>query len=329
MPIDRFRQAVDLLESNQDFYRDYILGVEVPTTDSLLAERNLTALEYHEIPLDQGVRERIQSIAASRARGYLSDIEDGSRDIREYDITNTEQDTVPLQYADPGSIEHFERYEPLLNEEYFDTGSYDNLSDISFQALRISNESDEHVIIFQKFSNRQISGNTDDLRISERDEQYQEFEDTVITIPERIDCILYEDTIYVFASKKFEDIFDYLTQYERHANDVLTGIDSSELRIHNMGEFVDSILGDRRALRKMKSIEERGLYSSLNRAQVEDIVDDYDLGIEIQTDDDGEWGIHIPDLRKKWDVIRLLDDDHLESSLTSTQYQVYGKDQRD
>ena len=328
MPVDRFRQAVDLLESDQEFYRDYILGVEVPTTDSLLAERNLTALEYHEIPLDPEVRQRIQSIAASRARSYLSDVDDGSRDIREYDITNTEQDTVPLQYADPDSIEHFERYEPLLNEEYFDTESYDDLSDISFQALRISNESDEHVIVFQKFSKRQISGNTDDLRISERDEHYHAFEDTVITIPQRIDCILYDDTIFVFASKKFEDIFDYLTQYERHANDVLTGIDSSELRIHNMDEFVDSILGDRRALRKMKSIEERGLYSSLDRAQVEDIVSDYDLGIEIQMDDDGEWGIHIPDMRKKWDVIRLLDDDHLESSLTSTQYQVYGKDQR-
>ncbi|WP_135663618.1 Kiwa anti-phage protein KwaB-like domain-containing protein [Halorhabdus rudnickae] len=329
MTIDQFREAVNLLESNQELDRDYILGVEVPTTDSILAERNLTALEYHEISLDPEVRQKIQSIASSRAQSYLTDVDDGSRDYREYDITNTEQDTVPLQYADPNSIEHFERYEPLLNETNFNTESYDTFSDISFQCLRISNESDEQVLIFQKFSNRQISGNTEDLRISERDDQYQEFEDTVITIPKRVDCILYEGTIYVFASKKFEDIFDYLSQYERHANDVLRGIDSSELRIHNMDEFVDSILGDRRALRKMKSIEERGLYDSLDQSQVESIVSDYDLGIEIQADESGEWGIHIPDMRKKWDVIRLLDDDHLESSLTSTQYQVYGKDQRD
>lgn len=328
MTIEAFQEAVDILESDEEFNRQYVLGVEVPTTDSILSERNLTALNYHEIPLSPEVRSEVQSIAASIARSYLNDIEDNKREIREYDITNTAHDTVPLQYADPDDIEHFDRYEPLLDNHGFEEGSYKDLSDISFQALRISNPNGKDIILFQKFSNRQVSGETDELRISEGDNQYQEFENIVVTIPQRVDSILYKNKIYVFSSKKFEDIFDYLTQYKRHANDVLNGIDRSDLQIHNMDEFVDSILGDRRALRKMKSIEQRGLYDSLGRAQVESVVNDYDLGIDIQTDDSGDWGIHIPDMRKKWDVIRLLDDDHLESSLTSTQYQVYGKDQR-
>jgi hypothetical protein len=159
-------------------------------------------------------------------------------------------------------------------------------------------------------------------------ERYDPFEQAVITIPERIDCLWYRDTIFVFRSKRFEDIFDYLEQYKRHANTVLTGIDESELNIHNMGEFVESIEGDRRALRKMDSVRKRGLYEDMEQDDVEDVVDEFDLGVEVETNDDGEWGITVPDLRQKWDVIRLLNDDHVVSYVTDLQYQVYGKDLR-
>lgn len=328
MPIEQLRQVVEVLTQEQNLYRDYVLGVEVPTTDSVLTDRNLTALEYYEVPLDSEIKEKIQSIAHSRVRSYLEDVEEDIRGIREYDISDAERDTVPLQYIRPDSIEYFDRYEQLLDDTGFEIASYDGLSDISFQALRISNDEGEYVIIFQKFSKRQLSGQADDLRVTEQEKEYEKFDNTVVTIPERVDCILYKNKIYVFNPKKFEDIFDYLREYETHANNVLTGIDDSDLRIHNMDDFVNSILNDRRVLRKMKSIEQRGLYDSLNRSEVENIINEFDLGIQIQTDDSGDWGIQIPDMRKKWDVIRLLDDDHLESSLTDSQYQVYGKDQR-
>jgi hypothetical protein len=327
---EKLRQAVDFLESGQEVYTDYVLGVEVPTTDSIIANQNLTDLEYYEVDTDSEILDEIQSQAATQARGYLTEVEAGNRDIEEYDISNINRDSVPLQYASKSSIEHFDRYEPLLTHDRFEQSTYEELSDIEFQALRLSdNHEDEHIILFQGFSNRQLSGNSDKLRMSRKEGNYTQFEDTVVTVPETVDCLLYEGTIFVFASKSFEDIFDYLKQYKRHANGVLTGIDDSELRIHNMDDFVDSILGDRRVLRKMKSIEERELYNSMKRKDVEGIVQEYDLSIEVETDEAGEWGITIPDMRKKWEVIRLLNDDHLESSLTDSQYQVYGKDERD
>jgi hypothetical protein len=327
---ERLSRAVEFLESDRELYTDYVLGVEVPTTDSIIANQNLTDLEYYEVATDPEILSEIQSRAASQARGYLTELENENRDLEEYDISHTNRDSVPLQYASKGSIEHFDRYDPLLTHERFEESTYEELSDIEFQALRISdNREDEHIVLFQKFSNRQLSGNSDKLRMSKKEENYTQFEDTVVTVPETVDCMLYEGTIFVFAPKSFEDIFDYLTQYKRHADDVLTGIDDSELRIHNMDDFVESILGDRRVLRKMKSIEERELYNSMARTDVEGIVQEYDLSIEVETDDAGEWGITIPDMRKKWEVIRLLNDDHLESSLTDSQYQVYGKDERD
>ena len=78
----------------------------------------------------------------------------------------------------------------------------------------------------------------------------------------------------------------------------------------------------------MRQIEELGLYHDLEQDEVGEVVEEFDLDIRVGENSDGEWGITVPDMRKKWDVIRLLNDDHLYSSLTEGRYQVYGKDQR-
>lgn len=328
-PAERLRAAVELLGSDDDINRDFLIAVDAPATESVLSDQNLAAYEYYQVPLDPKLYQSIQESAASQARRQLDKINEGNRELEEYSISNMDKDTVPLQYVELEDIDRPERYLRMMNADSFDGTSYEEESDIAFQALRVTSErTGERVVALQKFTNRQISLDSDGIRLTKGDEGYDPFEQAVITIPERIDSLWYQDTIFVFRSKRFEDIFDYLEQYKRHANKVLEGIDESELNIHNMDEFVDAIEGDRRALRKMESVEKRGLYEDMKKRDVEDVVAEFDLGVKVETNDDGNWGITIPDLRQKWDVIRLLNDDHVVSYVTDLQYQVYGKDLR-
>lgn len=328
--VGRLRHAVELLESEDDVNRNLLIGVDAPATESVLSNQNLAAYEYYQVPLNPDVYQSVHESAASQARKRLDEVEEGGRELEEYSISNTEKDSVPLQYVEWEEIESPERYHRIMHADSLDAASYEEKSNIAFQAFRLTSErTDERLVCFQKFTRRQISMDSDAIRLAMGEERYDLFEQAVITIPEKIDCLWYDDTIYVFRSRRFEDIFDYLEQYKRHANTVLSGIDESELNIHNMDEFVESIESDRRALRKMESVRKRGLYEDMEQSEIEDVVDEFDLGVEVEKNADGEWGITIPDLRKKWDVIRLLNDDHVVSYVTDLQYQVYGKDLRD
>ena len=328
-PLEKLRHALNLLESEDDIRRDFIVGVEAPASGSILSDQNLSAYEYYEIPFNNEIYQSMQESAATQVRNRFDEIEETSSNLEAYSISNTERDNVPLQYVEWDELERPERYNRIINTDSFDFTSFEEQSDIGFQAFRISSErTGERVVAFQKFTRRQVSGDTDGHRLTMNGDEYDSFEQEVITIPSQIDCLWFRDTIFVFQAKRFEDIFDYLQQHKRHANTVLTGIDDSELNIHNMDEFVDSIENDRRALRKMESVQKRGLYENMEREDVEDVVDEFDLGVNVETNDDDEWGITIPDLRQKWDVIRLLNDDHVISYVTDLQYQVYGKDLR-
>lgn len=326
---NRLERAEDILSSEEETNREYVIASERPAAESILADGDVIAYEYHEVPLSDPVLRELQSNIADYTGEEIQSIKGEGKRLEEYDITNSDLDHTPSQYVQLETIDHVERYYPLLEEDQFEKSDYESESDIDFQALRVTSQvTGEQVIAFQKFTRRQISAGTDELRVTKGDRRYSEFEDAIVTIPQTVDCILFEDSVFISRPKKFEDIFDYLEQYKRQANEVLSGLEDSNLSIHNMTDFVDSITGDRRALRKMDSVERRGLYNELDRSDVEGIVQEFDLGIEIETNEDNEWGITIPDMRKKWDVIRLLNDDHLQSYLTNSRYQVYGKDER-
>jgi hypothetical protein len=74
----------------------------------------------------------------------------------------------------------------------------------------------------------------------------------------------------------------------------------------------------------MHKVRDRGLYEELSRDDVEEIVDEFELDIAVTTNEGGEWGIRIPDMRKKWDVIRILNDDHVLSYVSDNLFQVTG-----
>ncbi|WP_226008033.1 Kiwa anti-phage protein KwaB-like domain-containing protein [Natrinema salinisoli] len=146
---------------------------------------------------------------------------------------------------------------------------------------------------------------------------------------DRIDCFYFDGSINILNPTQFKDIFDYLHEYKDDSNDVLTTVKESEINIADFDRFVDSVRNDRRALWKMREIKRVGIYNNLSRGEVEQIVSDFNLSIDVEEGDGNEdWAIAIPDLRKKWDIIRLLNDDHLYSDLSKDRYQVYGKDNR-
>jgi len=327
---EELRAASDLLESDRNRNTaEYVIGVEVPASETLITDANINAYEYYEVPLSSEARDELREEAASQVDDFYQELEDSQREIENYDIDNVEKEILPLQYIKENRLNYPERYEPLVESESFQNGRYEEaVDDIGFQALRFNGESEgDTLIAFQQFTRRQISSNSDSIRLTMSNERYSQFDDTVVTIPESFDCVWYKDKIYVFHPKKSENIFDFLEQYKGHAADVVEGLQDSGLKIHNIDEFGGAIGKDRRALRKMKSVKERSLYDSLSRDEVEDVVDEFSLDLKIENDEDGDWGITVPSMRKKWDVIRLLNDDHVVSYLDqSRQYQALGKD---
>lgn len=195
--LSHIEEATSILSDSDDVVIEYLIAEEVPSRDSVLTEQNLRAYQYSEIPLDSDALAAIQSDAAEQTEAYLESVESGAQELVEYDIGNTEQDTIPAQYVQSDDIEHPERYDPLFAEDSFERATYDEAGDIGFQILRITSErTGDRVLAFQRFTRRQLSSDSEQLRVAMGDQQYDRFSETVVTIPNQVDCVWYQDTIF-------------------------------------------------------------------------------------------------------------------------------------
>lgn len=324
---ETLKGALNFIEADEERTRDFVIArnTTIETEDGTKKGYELGELGFHSNVVDE-----LEEIVADRIRRQIERSVDGdAKSFEQYHISNVDKDVEPLQYLEAESIPDFERFEEVVTNTDCPETSFKDGDRPEFQTIRTKDPDGNMVVAFQKYSNRQILGKGYRAKfLLGGDNEFDRVRDNLLAIPERVDALYYDGLIFVFNPSKFEDIFDYLEMYESRATSVFEGLEETDIRIHNFEEFAESVRNDRRALRKMRQIEELGLYQDLERDEVEEVAKEFDLDIEVGENSDGEWGIRVPDMRKKWDVIRLLNDDHLYSSLTEGRYQVYGKDQR-
>jgi len=160
-------------------------------------------------------------------------------------------------------------------------------------------------------------------------EEYTKLEqDELVALPNRIDAVYFDTQIFVFNQKPFEDIFDWDEELQETVDSVCTRIESSDVLVHNMDTFKDHVLNDRTKMRKLYEVSEDGITDDLDMDVAEDMIDEFNLDLDIEENEEGEKGITVPNGHKVWDLIRLFNNDHLVSPVDAAKFQVYGKDRR-
>lgn len=320
--VKQLRDAISKIDSRSK--TQFVTATEFASEESILTDGAYRRYTYNEIDIPSGAKEYLANLTRNTLDQEYDRINDGG-EISEYDIRSVNRDQVPSLFINSDELPEFQRFHSLINGDLGETIDISESIPV-FQAVRITN--DEPIIAFKNFSKRQLLQSDDKFRISSNNDKYSTFDDEVVTLPDSFDAIFYDDEVYIFRPKQFEKLFDYFESYRQDADEVLSEIKSSDINIRGFDEFVNSILKDRRALRRMNEIENVGLYKRLSRSDIENVISEYGLSVSVETTNSGDWEIVLPDLRYKWDVLRILNDDHLQSQLTNEKYQVYEKDGR-
>ncbi|WP_433628410.1 Kiwa anti-phage protein KwaB-like domain-containing protein [Halomicrococcus sp. NG-SE-24] len=333
-PEDSLSEAYAFLDELPDSgSQEFLLARESQTTESLLGGEENTIYTFEKFVEDD---EEVLELLRGRSLDVLENqvksvVKNENKELAEYDISNRKKEDALLEFVVADKIQNFDRFEGLLETGATGESKFNPGHPPAFQAYRVVQGDKVRFAALQKFTQRQVLSDDDGVKLAFEEDSgdYDPFTGTVVSFLSRIDCFYFEGTVYILNATKFEDIFDYLYEYKDDANDVLTSVKNSDINIADFDRFVDSVKNDRRALRKMREIKQVGIYNDMTREEVEQIVEDFGISIDVEEGEGNEdWSIAIPDMRKKWDIIRLLNDDHLYSDLSKDRYQVYGKDNR-
>lgn len=219
-------------------------------------------------------------------------------------------------------IENFEMPENIINA-INNPVNIDNISENDYEKIKaifcgkqVSNG--EYEIIFTTFDSRKIIKSTRwKTIISYRSGTFTDVENKMIVIEEKIDALYSNNNLYFHSFTNAKKIFgDMLNEYYREATDEEVEEFSGQLFDSEIPEDFVDYRSRKLIFGIMKSgIPEIQRVVNIGRER---------FGIELETTDDGK--LKVPETKKDFKrLLKLLNDDLLESPLTDAKYETNSK----
>lgn len=255
----------------------------------------------------------------------------GEPDFREYGV---------LVGSESSYIEKLGRDNvPNLNEILTQTNSdldefaFDETKEIHGYIVRIENE-EGTLYLFRKYDPKRVLKKGIISKII-HEGRYGKSDDNLLLIDPNFDALLYEksadeeplegsedssESVLIFNRRNFEFLFSFTEYYENEVTNSEAKIESREI-VSNLSTLIDFCKKNSNMARKMVRIIQGGFYEDMTSDNIQTTVTDYNLdGITFDSD-----GKIIVNDDNTWTVLKILDDDYLESGNTSNKYESHSK----
>ncbi|MGQ3721133.1 Kiwa anti-phage protein KwaB-like domain-containing protein [Natrialba aegyptia] len=305
----------ELARNGANRYRDFIIAKKHGDSDDI-------SFSFGDVELPPESLDELQELVRKRVKVNAAALRDNRKRLCRYGEARDNREYI--KYLTIEDFPMLERIEELFNERDIESTTYHEGIDPDFQAIRIRDHEDNMVVGLQHYWKNQLLGNTSLFNLYYNDEGHEPMDEPIISIPDRLDAVYYEDVLYIFNDWRFEQMFDYHKVYEEVAEDVIETVKENDIEFEDMDMVEDAILSNPIMMRKFDDVQRTGLYDMIDMDDIDWVITEYAReGIEVVEENGDQW-IEVENRQNVWELIHILNDDHVESRLTERAYQATG-----
>ena len=180
----------------------------------------------------------------------------------------------------------------------------------------------KYIYFFQKFQASQLLKNK--VSLWQVGGKFVLLSDSIYTMNDSMDFLLYEDTFVVTQMVAFEKLFGYETFYKQHAADLVTALNDNQIPgldykvvFRNLPHVKSKIQESTRVAHKLYSAQKNGYYKQIHFDKLEKLNDRYVLRLDLDATTK-EWRVR--EDSNLYVVSQILNDDYGISQLTELEY---------
>lgn len=241
-------------------------------------------------------------------------------------------ETVDLEYIeynpainlDKNHVETIKREEVhYLDEILQDMNSADlNIFDMKQSknlwayAIKIGNSG---ITLFRKYTEKRILDIKGWIPLFVQNGVFNKLTDSILTIDKDIDCIYYDGKMFILDKTHFEKIFSFMDKFILEIDANICHLEEKSL-VDDITALQKLCKSDPRKIKKLNKVLKSDILNFLNTKRISEINRQYNLDLDFTED-----GKIIVSHKNIWTVLRVLDDEYLESSMTDNKYEVHSK----
>jgi hypothetical protein len=180
------------------------------------------------------------------------------------------------------------------------------------------------ITLFRKTSEKLELGRSHKMGAILRRGQYDQVQETLFLFDEHIDS--WSDGRYIFVRNipNFERIFRYYEALQQRAEQTVDAV-AQRIPIANLDEFRTACTTQPRFMTKLAVIASKPYLALIGMADIQRAIREHNLPVEFRREDGEEKLVFEPDPARRWILLKLLDDDYLNSVMTRLRYEVNSK----
>lgn len=154
---------------------------------------------------------------------------------------------------------------------------------------------------------------------------FQKIEHKTFLFDNDADCFVWGDYMFIRHVSAFHRIFRYFDQLRETADKTLDEV-LQHVPISNADDFRTACKGQLQMLAKLANISQKPYLPSLSIAAIEDTINTVGLDVElVEEDGDRKLVFDSSTQESRWAILKLLDDDYLQSLMTQELYEASSK----
>lgn len=198
----------------------------------------------------------------------------------------------------------------------------DFVSNLRFYIVVLKPTAGVPIYFFRTYTPKKELGRSALFAIVLKHGTYNRVADSLFLFDQYVDCMVQDDMLFIFNKDKFQKIFQFYEMLLASAKQTLQTI-QQQVPIDDFAAFEAACEGHLQKLSKLKNIASKPYLQSITMSDIKKVINKYSLQIETVGQGNDE-KIKF-DSSDKWAILRLLDDDYLESVMTNSHYEVNSK----
>lgn len=278
-------------------------------------QRNKIKYSVLQTNTTESVRRELLNIINEKLKNLISE---NHNKYNKYDpVVNPDDNTIQTINSD--DINNFNEIRNKFNQIDLDFFNLTEFKKVWAYAISIK---DPDIIFFRKFVPSQYLKKNRLIALLFKDGVFNDIADDILAIQREFDCIYYNGMIYILNKENFEMIFSYLEEWRDNIDKSISKLEEKKI-IKNITEFYGNCLTDRKKVRKLHQILNSDFIEKIDNKLIQKINKDYELSLKFDSN-----GLLTVEQKDMWKILRLLDDDHLNSSYSYNKYIAHSKEKK-
>jgi hypothetical protein len=153
---------------------------------------------------------------------------------------------------------------------------------------------------------------------------YDRVKEKVFLFDDEVDCFAWDGFLFIRSVHQFQRIFRYFEELRAKASETVDDV-VARVPIRNVDDFRAACTGQLQMMAKLAQIAQKPYLSRVKMADIKRTIDEFSLEVKVVRDGRKEELLFEPDPKRRWLILKLLDDDYLGSIMTHEKYEVNSK----